>query len=311
MRIISPLSFQPTHHPQPALATRFAGQLTLPEDPSSGSFSPKALRQAFSWPEATDTGFWLKKHPRELSAVASAIPDLTPKQKIQIARGVGHFKTRNAQKALFEPLLSDTNPRVLHTTLIKMRALARSQETGQKAWFQPDCNLQKPAISFTDWLGQTLLRKAPPKPLSYIQAHAPLTRFYTLHKGADVDAMNLLETAANNPQLHQGTYVNALRAELVPQVLKLQTTRLTVVPRVDGNLYVPQKEITDLLTRQVDLVTRLPFKGEPSRLDKKLGKLSYAESLARLTQRVAQSPLEADLKTPLLEKLKQAGAQPA
>lgn len=285
---------------------RFAGQLTLPEDSPSGSFSPKALRHAFSWAEATDTGFWLKKHPKELNAVASAIPDLTPKQKIQIARGVGHFKTRNAQKALFEPLVVDTNPKVLQTTLVKMRALARSPETGQKAWFQPDCNLQKPAVSLTQWLGQKLLRKAPPKPLSYIQAHAPLTLFYTLHKGADLDAMHLLETAAKNPLLHQGDYVNALRAELVPQVLKLQTTRLTVTPRVDGNLYVPQKEIADLLTRQVDLVTQLPFEGEPSRLEKKLGKLSYADSLAQLTQRVAQSPLEDEPKAQLLKKLEQA-----
>lgn len=293
--------------PTPMLANRFGhSEPSKPPHASSETMSPRQIWSDFSTMEAADTGLRLKKHPRELSAVASMIPDLSTKQKIHIAQGVGHFKTRNAQKALFEPLLQDTHPKVLYTTLIKMRALARTSEIGEKAWFQPNCNLKQPTPPLLTRLGQKFLGKAPQKPLNYIQAHGPLTRFYELHKTADMDAIHLLETAAHNPLLHQSAYANTLRAELVPQILKIQTTRLTVVPRVNGNLYVPQKEMNDLLTRQVNLMTQLPFTGKPSTWGKLTGHRSYQDCLDQLTQRVSNAPLDEAPKAKLLSQLQQA-----
>lgn len=272
------------------------------------------LRWAFSNDQASNTGLVLKNNPAESKRILSRLKHLPPSVRVKIANAVGHFTFRDSQQILLPSLLTDNHPLVFDTAL---------ESLGRFRW---------PSAKTTTAHDLAQFHKLPTD--SRGETKRPMAVFYKAHVPADKDYMTLLETAAQNPQLTDGSlHANHQRAVLVSQALKLHTTQLHHNP-ADGielrNSYRTQEEITELLTRQVDLVTQLPYidaktlaenqpkpkflavlntkplKSPLAENDVVRNGTPYTEQLAHLQQQVEASPLAQDDKTTLMAKLEAA-----
>lgn len=258
----------------------------------------------FSFDQALDTGNRLKRNPRELAALQNAIPTLTVRQKRHMASGIKAFRFREAQTPLLSSLLQDDNPAVLKTAISRIGHLARPSVDSERAWFKPIGF--KPFLHRPDWVNNLPFVNPPVEP-HYLIKGKPQVKFYEAHHPADEDTLDLLEKAAQNPQVLQGDQANTLRQKLVPQILKLQTTRLTSVPRANnGNIYYTEKQMTEALTRQVNLMVALPYSGQPGRIGKLLGHKPYSHYVQKLAEQVQHSPINNTVKDKLGETLSQA-----
>lgn len=273
---------------------------------------------AATWPftadQAPNTGLKLRNDPEFAEKMLHRVRLYPPKLKAKVADGTGAFQFREPQIAFLNLLLADKNPLVFDHAL---------KQLWRFKWPKEQLSVQS---QLATWRRHS--EQMPP------HEKRAMALFYKNQAPADVDYMTLLEKAAKSRHLQDGTVdAQHRRASLVRQALKIRTTQLPKNPANFVELTsasTVKEEMTELLSRQVKLVTQLPYMDaktltqntklpllsrllvpKPNQLlqtqfrrDPVIDKSKpYAEQVALLKDRVAQAPIDAEHKETLTQAL--------